>query len=92
MLALRDEVFDSQEVDDEENNIPGAGSTNDINIQKVNDDEKDNKAYVDEEADEGEEDDDLLHVPSRKRELISSAKSAPSPGASYIICCKKHNS
>ena len=69
MSALRDEVFDSQEVDDEENNIPGAGSSNNINIQEVNDDERDNEADVDEEADEGGEDDDLLHVPSRKRKL-----------------------
>ena len=71
MSALRDEVLASQEVDDEQNNIPGAGSSNVINIQEVNDDERDNEADVDEEADEGGEDDDLLHVPSRKRKLIS---------------------
>ena len=33
LAAFRDELFDSQEGDDEENNIPGAGSSNDMNIQ-----------------------------------------------------------
>ena len=53
MSALRDEVFDSQGVgvDDEEINIPGAGSSNDLNIQEVNDDERDNEADEDEEND-----------------------------------------
>ena len=51
MSACRDEVFDSQEIDDEENNIPGAGSSNDMNIQELND-ERDNEAEVD-EAEEG---------------------------------------
>ena len=50
--ASRDELFDSQEVDDEENNIPGAGNSNEINIQEVNDDERDNEAGVDEEAEQ----------------------------------------
>ena len=71
MSACRDEVFDSQEIDDEENNIPGAGSSNDMNIQVVNDDERGNEAEVDEAEEGGEDDDDLLHVPSRKRKLIS---------------------
>lgn len=70
LAAFRDELFDSQEGDDEENNIPGAaGSNNDMNIQELNDD-RDNEAEVDEDE-EGGEDDDLLHVPSRKRKLIS---------------------
>ena len=69
MSACRDEVFDSQEIDDEENNIPGAGSSNDMNIQVVNDDERGNEAEVDEAEEGGEDDDDLLHVPSRKKNL-----------------------
>ena len=71
MSACRDKVFDSQEIDDEENNIPGAGSSNDMNIQVVNDDERGDEAEVDEAEESGEDDDDLLHVPSRKRKLIS---------------------
>ena len=66
MSACRDEVFDSHEIDDEENNIPGAGS-----IKVVNDGERGNEAEVDEAEEGGEDDDDLLHVPSRKRKLIS---------------------
>ena len=66
MSACRDELFDSQEFDEEENTIPTADNSNEMNIQEV-DDEGESEA----EGDEPEEDDDLLHVPSRKRKLIS---------------------
>ena len=69
MSACRDELFDSQEFDEEENTIPTAGNSNEMNIQEV-DDEGESEAEGDEPEEDGE-DDDLFHVPSRKRKLIS---------------------
>ena len=69
MSACRDELFDSQEFDEEENTIPTADNSNEMNIQEV-DDEGESEAEGDEPEEVGE-DDDLLHVPSRKRKLIS---------------------
>ena len=71
MSACRDELFDSQEFDEEENTIPTptASNSNEMNIQEV-DDEGESEAEGDEPEEVGE-DDDLFHVPSRKRKLIS---------------------
>ena len=69
MSACRDELFDSQEFDEEENTIPAAGNSNEMNIQEV-DDEGESEAEGDEPEEVGE-DDDLFHFPSRKRRLIS---------------------
>ena len=71
MSACRDELLliDSQEFDEEENTIPTAGNSNELNIQEV-DDERESEAEGDESGEDGE-DDDLFHVPSRKRKLIS---------------------
>ena len=47
MSACRDELFDSQEFDEEENTIPTASNSNEMNIQEV-DDEGESEAEGDE--------------------------------------------
>ena len=78
-MACRDEVFDSQEmnVDEEENAIPDPrpdsnNSRNTVATVTVATEETENESQESEsEEDEDEEGDGGLHVPSRKRKLVS---------------------